>query len=95
MIPKNKASKAKERARVGVEVWGLWVGWAGVGEVGHPPPPIGLVQLRHCVTETFVMKGHSSLVKLDVFEKHWRGDIKQLDLYVEFSVFLNPFLRKH
>ena len=47
MIPKNKASKAKERARVGVEVWGLWVGWAGVGEVGHPPP-IGLVQLRHC-----------------------------------------------
>ena len=43
MIPKNKASKAKERARVGVEVWGLWVGWAGVGEVGHPPHWFGPV----------------------------------------------------
>ena len=44
MIPKNKASKAKERARVGVEVWGLWVGWAGVGWGRLVIPPIGLVQ---------------------------------------------------
>jgi len=38
MIPKNKASNAKERATVGVEVWGLWV-----GEVGHPPQWFGPV----------------------------------------------------
>jgi len=47
MIPKNKASKAKERARVGVEVWGLWVGWAAVGEVGHPPHWFGPVTPLH------------------------------------------------